>query len=543
MTFTNRYRESLLQQITSTTYDVLVIGGGITAAGIVLDAQARGLKACLIEMQDFAEGTSSRSTKLIHGGLRYLKQKEFKLVAEVGKERTIVSELAPHLSIPEQVLVPLTKEGSIGKLGARIGMKLYDWLAGVHRDDKHKILSPSQTLAKEPQLNPQGLKGAIYYTEYKTDDARLTLENIKKAVELGAVALNYAKVTSLLYQDGEVSGVQVEDLITHQQASVNARYVINATGPWTDDVCGLDGENLLKKLHLTKGVHLVFDHAKFPIQQAVYFDVFDKRMVFAIPNHGKTYVGTTDTFYQGDIQSPTVTQEDVQYLLQAIQGAFPTQDLKPTDIEASWAGLRPLIMQKGKSASEISRKDEMFISDSKLVSIAGGKLTGYRKMAEKVMDLIAHWELKKGKKIGENKTAITPLSGGDVGGVLGFKHFKKEFVTYSGLDKIEAQRIVEKFGSNALTVENLIENYVGTTTLTSFLLGSLLYGLHHEMVYAITDFFTRRTGLTYFDVKMVEQHQVEVARIMSEFFNWTPKEKQTQLENMKEALAAARLMK
>ena len=378
-----------LRELEREQWDVLVIGGGITGAGIALDAASRGMKTALVEMQDFAAGTSSRSTKLVHGGLRYLKQFEVKMVAEVGKERAVVYENGPHVTTPEWMLLPIYKGGTFGMFTTSIGLMLYDYLAGVKRGERRKMLGVEQTLAREPLLGREGLKGGGYYVEYRTDDARLTMEVMKKAAQLGAAPVNYAKVEELLYDGGKLTGVSVRDLVGGGTYQVRARKVVNATGPWVDELREMDRSRKGKTLRLTKGIHLVFDQSRFPLKQAVYFDTPDGRMVFAIPRDGKTYVGTTDTDYTGDTAHPVMTSADRDYVLAATNGMFPGVKLTAEDVESSWAGLRPLIYQEGKSPSEVSRKDEIFRSESGMLTIAGGKLTGYRKMAEMVTDMIA----------------------------------------------------------------------------------------------------------------------------------------------------------
>ncbi|MCS0542567.1 glycerol-3-phosphate dehydrogenase/oxidase, partial [Aeromonas veronii] len=386
--FSSIDRSSILADMEKEVHDLFIIGGGITGAGIALDAAARGLKTALVEMQDFAAGTSSRSTKLVHGGLRYLKQFEVGLVAEVGKERAVVYENGPHVTTPEWMLLPLHKGGTFGKFSTSIGLRVYDYLAGVKKSERRSMLSADETLAKEPLIKKDGLKGGGYYVEYRTDDARLTIEVMKKAIEKGAKAVNYAKVKSFIYEDEKVKGVKVVDQLTGKEYKIHAKKIVNATGPWVDKMREADNSKKGKVLRLTKGVHIVIDQSKFPLKQAVYYDTQDGRMVFAIPRDGKTYIGTTDTFYDKDTAHPTVTTEDRAYLINTINYMFPRVNVKDSDIESSWAGVRPLIYEEGKDPSEISRKDEIWISDSGLITIAGGKLTGYRKMAETVVDKV-----------------------------------------------------------------------------------------------------------------------------------------------------------
>src|SRR5699024_1219278 len=450
-----------LELLEEETQDILIIGGGITGAGIALDAAQRGMRTGLLEMQDFAAGTSSRSTKLVHGGLRYLAQFEIKLVADVGKERAIVYENDPHVTTPEWMLLPFYKGGTFGPISTSIGLRVYDFLAGVKKSERRKMLSADEALRREPLLSSEGLKGAGYYVEYKTDDARLTLEVLKKSVELGAKAVNYAKVVDFVYDDGKVVGVIVEDKVNGDKHTIYAKKIINATGPWVDNLREMDKSKEGKTLHLTKGVHLVFSQEKFPLQQTIYFDTEDKRMVFAIPRDGKTYVGTTDTFYEGDIAHPTVTEEDRDYILHAANFMFPSLKLTKDDVDSSWAGLRPLISHNGKKPGEISRTDEIVISKSGLHSIAGGKLTGYRKMAAEIVGAVVD-ELKEedGIMFDASNTKDLRLSGGDVGGSEGFKVFKKQKVTEGiaiGLTDALAENLVQTYGSNVDRVFELYE--------------------------------------------------------------------------------------
>ena len=347
------------------------------------------MKVALIEKNDFASGTSSKSTKLIHGGLRYLKQFDFWLVKEVGTERAIVHKIAPHLVIPEKMILPLIDGGTYGSWLTSIGLKIYDVLASVEGDDKRKMLDKEEALEKEPLLPSTILRGAGYYAEYRTDDARLTIEVLKTASQYNAQVLNYTKASEFIYKNKRIVGAKVTDGFTNESYSIKAKYVVNATGPWVDELRQVNNLKTGKRLHLTKGVHLVVAHEKLPVKQSVYFDVPDGRMMFAIPRGKVTYFGTTDTNFQKDKNTVETSIVDVSYLIEAVNNMFPEINLTIADIQSSWAGLRPLIHEEGKSASELSRKDEIFVSDTKLISIAGGKLTGYRKMAERIVDLVA----------------------------------------------------------------------------------------------------------------------------------------------------------
>jgi len=532
MDFTNNNREEIKEAMAQIHQDVLIIGGGITGAGIALDASSRGMKTALVEMQDFAAGTSSRSTKLVHGGLRYLKQLQVGVVAEVGKERAIVYENGPHVTTPEWMLLPFHEGGTFGKYSTSLGLKVYDFLAGVKRSERRKMLSRKETLERAPLVKKEGLIGGGYYVEYRTDDARLTIETMKEAVKFGAKALNYAKVEELLYDNGKITGVLVRDLLTDETFKITAKKIVNATGPWVDDIRAKDHSKKGKFLQLSKGVHLVIDQSKFPLKQAVYFDTPDGRMVFAIPREGKAYVGTTDTFYNEETAHPRMTIADRSYIINAINYLFPTVHVKEEDIESSWAGVRPLIFQEGKNASEISRKDEIWESPSGLITIAGGKLTGYRKMAENVVNLIAKKFVSEGNiRFSESKTKHLPLSGGDVGGSKGFKSFVENQTKRgmeAGLTENESANIARKYGSNAEILFDIARDRRQEAKNVGLPLGlftMLVYSIEHEMTVTPLDFFLRRTGLLLFSINTVKQTKENVITYMSSVFRWSDEEK------------------
>lgn len=526
--FTNLKRPQIIAKLKEKQFDLLVIGGGITGAGIALDATTRGISTAVIEMQDFAAGTSSRSTKLVHGGLRYLKQLDVKVVAEVGKERAIVYENGPHVTTPEWMLLPFHEGGTFGSFTTSIGLRVYDFLAGVKKSERRSMLSKEETLQREPLIKKEGLKGGGYYVEYRTDDARLTIEVMKAAVEKGATAINYSKAVDLITENGRVIGVLVKDQLTGEMYKVLAKKVINATGPWVDELREKDGSKHGKMLILSKGVHIVIDQSRFPLKQAVYFDTPDKRMIFAIPRNGKTYVGTTDTFYDGDKAQPDMTLEDRDYLINAINYMFPDVKATPTDIESYWAGIRPLIHEEGKSPSEISRRDEIWESQSGLITIAGGKLTGYRKMAETIVDLVAEkLEAEEAHKFEPCQTKHLPISGGAVGGSGNFENFISEVAAQgvqAGLAPEEARHLAGFYGSNAPTVFRLFasrKEEMESHGLPPVIFAKLLYGIQEEMIASPLDFYYRRTGDLLFDIDTARKTSDSVIQYLAEQFNWT----------------------
>ncbi|WP_036708076.1 FAD-dependent oxidoreductase [Paenibacillus pinihumi] len=544
--FAAEKRLETLKAMASEELDVLVIGGGITGAGIILDAQTRGMKAGLVEMQDFAAGTSSRSTKLVHGGLRYLKQFEIKMVAEVGKEREVVYENGPHVTIPEWMLFPFYKGGTFGAFTTSIGLRLYDYLAGVKKSERRKMLGPDETARREPLLKRGGLKGGGYYVEYRTDDARLTIEVMKKAVEHGAKAVNYAKAEDFHYEGCKLTAVLVSDRISGESFLIRARKIVNATGPWVDLMREKDRSKKGKMLRLTKGIHLVFDGNRFPLHQAIYFDTPDGRMVFAIPRDGKTYVGTTDTDYSADRANPRMTDVDRNYVLEAANYMFPELKLTAADVESSWAGLRPLIYQEGKSPSEISRRDEILHSESGLFTIAGGKLTGYRKMAEHVTDMLQQ-ELEA-EGAGTYQGCLTkklPLSGGEVGGSAGFAPFLQQQIAAGmklGLTGQTAELLTRRYGANISKVYQLIADRSGEAEsygMPAGLYAALRYGIEQEMVLKPADFFVRRTGALFFDIKQVKLHKEQAIQFLADKLHYTAAERMKYAQELDQLLHEA----
>lgn len=544
MNFCALNRPEILHQLKETSFDLLVIGGGITGAGIALDAASRGLKVALVDKKDFAYGTSSRSTKLIHGGLRYLKQLEFGLVKEVGSERAVVHDLAPHLVVPEKMLLPLHEKRGLGYWLTSIGLKVYDWLAGVKSEDQRRMLTRAQTLKAEPLLKPEGIKGGALYAEYRTDDARLTIEIVKAAVQNRAVALNYLEVVSFILVDQGVAGVHVQDQLVGGDFDIRATCVVNAAGPWVDELRKANQSLFGKRLHLTKGVHIVIPRARLPIRQAIYFDVEeDGRMIFAIPRGRITYVGTTDTSYTFDKDDVFTSIEDAQYLIRAVNNTFPQVNLDMRDIESSWAGLRPLIHEEGKSASALSRKDEIFESESGLISIAGGKLTGYRKMAERVVNMVTR-KYFASRNLPPCKTESIQLAGSNFENEKQRRKYTTAMVSNLGAEGIPeymATSLVENFGTQS---NSILNNYVaekGPDSQTRLLKAILEFCLYHEMTVTMTDFFIRRTGLLYFDVNQVALHKEWVGFFMAKFYGWDNTRLVEELEMLDYHLAHAQL--
>lgn len=405
----NSRRAASLKRLADEAFDVVVVGGGITGAGIARDAALRGLKVALVEKLDFGAGTSSKSSKLVHGGLRYLEQAEIGLVFESVNERKRLMRLARHLVRPLPFLVANYKGDRRWLSTLAVGLWIYDALCFFGNYKNHVTYGTKKTLGLEPQLRAQDLNGGVLYYDCLTDDARLTLECALDAQALGAVVLNHAKAGKLLRDaSGRISGVVVTDGETGATVEAKAKVVINATGPWSDEVRALANEpGILKP---TKGIHVVVDAARLPVKHALMMiSPRDKRAVFCIPwGLGRTVVGTTDTFFDGSPDSVEPTKSDVEYLLECANHYFPPAELKSADVLSTWSGLRPLLKPDDESAGASAVSREHMIYDAPgFVTIAGGKLTTFRRMAAEVVD---HATLQLGVDT-KSSTATRPLPG------------------------------------------------------------------------------------------------------------------------------------
>lgn len=538
MQFSNINRPAFVSSLQNQQFDLLVIGGGITGCGIALDAALRGMKVALIEKSDFASGTSSRSTKLIHGGLRYLKQLEVKLVHDVGSERAVVHRLARHVVIPEKMLLPIVQNGSLGEFTTSLGLLVYDLLAGVKKEERRKMLNKHETLKAEPLLESTKLLGGGLYFEYRTDDSRLVIEMAKSAFANGATLLNYVAAEDFIYVDNQVKGVKAKDLISGNTITIEAKHVVNAAGPWVDLLRKTNQSLKGKRLQLTKGVHLVFPFHKLPLQQAAYFDVADGRMIFAIPRNNITYVGTTDTVYNQSIDSPRCDSADVAYLLRAINDMFPTVQLTAEDIESTWAGLRPLIHEDGKSASELSRKDEVMISETGLISIAGGKLTGYRLMAEKIVDLVSK---KSGKQWKKCQTKTYNISGGEFENEIEFQKSLKDFVLQATRLAINESIVTQwfyRYGKNTAMILAIYHSLKQAGHDQAEELAEVQYCIENEMAFHPNDYFIRRTGKIFFEKPAAESHLSAVTQNLANCFQWSETLRQQYLAEANAEFAA-----
>src|SRR6266576_5200726 len=389
--FSHRTRTAALASMAAEPVDLLVIGGGITGAGIARDAALRGLRTALVDKGDLGGGTSSVASRRIHGGIRYLEQGDFRLVLEASRERHVLLNIAPHLVRPLPFLFPVYRGARVPAWKLRVGMWLYDALAGFHNTHRHRWLGRKGVARLEPRLRTKGLQGAALYYDAQADDARLVLATVRSAAQAGALVANYATATSLLKSDGVVRGAAVRDGLDGRPYTVRALVVVNATGPWVDAIRASDDPHAAPLLRLIKGAHVAVPRARIGHTHGVTLtSPLDGRVMFVLPWGDLSYIGTTDT---DEVVSPDdvrATGADAVYLLRSVNALFPDARLAPRDVVATWAALRPLLApEREVSASQVSREHRVVEASSGLITIAGGKLTTYRVMGRDVADRVA----------------------------------------------------------------------------------------------------------------------------------------------------------
>jgi len=413
-------RDNAFEKLGETHFDLLVVGGGITGAGVARDAALRGLKVALVERHDFASGTSSRSSRLVHGGVRYLENGQLRLVFEASRERRILLETAPHLVRPLHFTWPVYRGGRLPRWKIRAGLWLYDLLARFGNVGRHDALDVPGVMEREPALSADGLVGGAGYWDASTNDARLTLATVLGATEAGAIALNYCEARALLHSAGRVTGATVVDIATGTEHTVRARVVVNATGPWTDSILTLDDGERHAAVRGTKGVHVLVPRERVRNENAVtLLSPVDGRVMFVLPAGDFTLIGTTDTRTGEHPDEVRASAADVDYLLRSVNDRFPAAALTRSDVVSAWAGIRPLVAsgQDGEgtgSEGRASREHSISRGESGLLTITGGKLTTYRSMAAEVVDAVGR---ELGGGLGAAITDTRPLPGGKIGDI------------------------------------------------------------------------------------------------------------------------------
>ncbi len=489
--FSAQTRQENLSRLPGEMFDLLVIGGGITGVAIARDAAMRGLRVALVEKDDFASGTSSRSTRLIHGGIRYLEYGEFKLVFDACSERYVLRRVAPRLVRPLPFLYPIYSGQRPSPFKLRAGLILYDAMSLFRNTQNHRWLSPQEVERREPLVAGRGLVGIGRYYDAQVNDARLTLLTAKDAHRRGALLVNHARVVGLLHAQGRVAGAQVVDESSGRQFEVQARVVVNATGIWVDEINRLERPEQPALVRPTKGIHLLIPRQRLDSRHAVIFSSpRDHRHMFLIPWGDFALVGTTDTDYQGGLDDPAADWSDVDYLLEALRHIFPGAQVQAEDVVSTFAGLRPLVAAPG-NPSAVSRAHVILESESGLLTITGGKLTTHRLMAAELTDRV---EKRLAETLGWHALldcrTREPLEDGQLGRMR-----------VAAVDEAVAHHLLEAYGSDAVwPLAYAEENPLLAEPIAPglpYLLAEPLYAVQHEMALTLNDVLMRRSHVIY----------------------------------------------
>ncbi len=525
--FHRTLRDEALYRGGSSRYDLLVVGGGITGVAVARDASQRGLKVALVEQDDLGAGTSSRSSKLVHGGLRYLEHLELKLVFEATAERAVLLKLAPHLVRPLPFLFPVYRGDKEGLALINAGMWLYDALSLFRAPRMHRTFSPGPTLDREPLLAQKGLTGSGVYYDAGTDDTRLTLATGLSAWEHGTDVFTACRVVGWERNQGGICGAEVEDRLTGRTVHLGARAVVNATGPWSDRTRHLGGRQATSLLRPTKGVHLVLPWGRLPVRHTVVLrGPADQRVMFAIPWGLHTYVGTTDTDFDGDPSRVHATPEDANYLLQVLNHYFPTTAITPSDFVSSWAGLRPLVREDEVSESDVSREHKLIVEEDGLITIAGGKLTTHRRMAMQVMEAVA--QVLGGSARTPCRTDQEPLPGGSP---LPEDEEARELTR--ALPERVAEQLADVYGSRWVAVgKRAAEQPALARPLCPglpYIRAEVDHAVEEEGALSVTDVLARRTQILLRDPQQGLEIAPAVADRMASLLGWSEDERERSL--------------
>jgi glycerol-3-phosphate dehydrogenase len=522
-------RAHALREMATRALDVLVIGGGITGVGIARAAALRGWSVALVEKEDFAFGTSSRSSKIVHGGVRYLEYGHFLLVRESARERRVVQSIAPHLVHRLDFLYPVFEPDSLMKI--RAGLAVFDWLASAEGAEKHRTVDPDEVREQIPGLRDP-LRGAVLYPEYITDDARFTLENALSAAEHGALVANRARAEAL-YRDrsGRVKGARVRDVLDGTVYEVQARVVVNAGGPWAEEILQESGLSAPKHLRPSRGIHILLPASRLPMRGATFLKSTYGRRGLAMRRLDYVYVGTSDEEHTGPLDSPSATRAEVLDVLAMAQDSFPDAGLGLEDVLATWAGIRPLVAEPGKSTRDTSREDEVWSGPEGLVTIAGGKLTTYRRMAERVVDVLR--DQLGGAPQDADLTADVPLPGAPAEDIGVFTEERARRLRTAGVPEPTVARLGWLYGRQldsllALGADDpswLRPLGPGVPAVR----GEVKLAVETEMASSLADFMDRRAALLLFSPRFGLEGAVEAAAIMGDALRWDAAEREQQI--------------
>lgn len=536
-------------------YDVVVVGGGITGAGIARDAALRGLSVALFEKNDYGSGTSSKSSKMIHGGLRYLEHGEIGLVFESVSERRVQSTVAPHLVRPLPFLIPIYVNNRVGLETMNLGLWIYDTLALFRAPRMHKTFRGDKAKKLEPLLRSDDLRGALEYYDCFTDDARLVLENIIDAAGAGADCSSYTEVIDIEREraGGRVSAVRVRDRLSGVERRVRTRAVLVAVGPWTDEVAGAFGiEFKSKLLRPTKGVHLVFPHEKLPLERAVtIISPVDGRVMFAIPWRRRVVIGTTDTDYSGRADDVHADAEDARYLCESANAYFPSASFSPSDVLATWAGLRPLVNEDAEDESDISREHEIFVRGDGVLVIAGGKLTTYRLMAKEMVKAAIKWldseDALDDRKLRRPRTKKRPLPG--AAGLSdpspkGVKRLARQLARDHDIDRELAEHLAWVYGVRAARIARAIaaDPALGEPLQPDlpYVWAEIDFAVEHDLARTVDDVLSRRVPLLLVGADQGLDVAEKVADRIAERLGWSAETRDSEIARYRRTVADSR---
>ncbi len=544
MEFSADTRTSNLEKLPAEIFDLLVIGGGITGAGVARDAASRGMRVALVEMQDFAQGTSSRSSKLIHGGIRYLENLEFHLVFEALSERRNLFEIAPHLVHPLRFMLPLYKGGRVGMGKMGLGMWLYDALSMFEAPELHERLTSQEALQRAPLLQPKEMLGAFEYSDAYMDDDRLVIETLRSASKLGAICVNFCEAKSAVFSDGVVRGVGCIDRLTGREFLVQARHVVGTTGPWTDRTAIDLLKTWRRVLRPSKGVHLTLDRRRLPLERAVVMATeSDKRIVFGIPRHEMIIIGTTDTDFSGDPGLVGTTEEDVGYLLRVVEKYFPGARLTEDDLIASYAGVRPLVDDGASTESKTSREHLIHRDPRGITFVAGGKYTTYRLMSKHAVEVALEAfpiedqvRFRFSETLSPLNSEITPES------LRQSKMLATEVGTESQISGHVVEALVERHGPEAFALlESLSKSAVrhenSEDVEAQIWVAEAEFAVRNTMCLRLLDFYTRRSPLFLARKDHGVRHLERLSMEFALRLRWTEERRQQEMQSVRDFIA------
>ena len=525
-------RPASLKETASRAVDLLVIGGGIVGAGVARDAAMRGLRTVLVEQNDLAFGTSSRSSRLIHGGLRYLEHGELRLVFESLRERAVLRHIAPHLVWPLPFVFPVHDGDRLRRWQLAAGMWMYDLLSLFRNVSPHKMLGKRALLTREPGLRATGLRGGARYFDAQCDDARLVVATARSAHEHGATILTYTTVTGLTLDGGRVTGAHVRDVRTGKEATFRASIVVNATGPWVDQIRRLEDPKAPRLLRLTKGTHAVVPRERMGNHEAITFtSPLDGRVMFVLPWGAWSYIGTTDTDTAESPDEVRTSSEDIRYLLRSANSRFPNAHLGEEDVIATWAGLRPLIEDGAVGASSVSREHIIADGPGGMVTVAGGKLTTYRRMAAQVVDHLVKRLNDQGRGTwpSEAGTELEPLPGGESASLATIRALGVD----SGIDVATVEHMLRHYGTEAAGIFNLMRSEAGLADRLQpdhpAVSAEVLHAARKEFALMVADVLVRRIHLFFETRDQGAAAAARTAELLGRELGWTPAEQQREV--------------